>query len=187
MVTVIGARGAIGAMGAMGLVLGACSCTPAGRERAHAIETLSGIADVAQVSVGCEGRLLAADAWCADVVLKEGATLRFEKIGYNAFGPNAVNVVVAEAGGLVPRIASCTGVTAPNFHREAALGHHFSPTLIDVKEAVSRAREVLEEVQFWPQCPQSWEVQDRRGVNYRYCARRRDQHDEPPRPAGCPP
>jgi hypothetical protein len=76
-------------------------------------------------------------------------------------------------------------VASPNFHRAAPLGHHFHPTLIDLKEAVSRYREILEEVEFWPQCPQSWEVQDKRGRNYRYCARRKNTTDEPPVPAGC--
>jgi hypothetical protein len=111
--------------------------------------------------------------------------MRFERLGHDAFGPNAVNVVVAEAGGLVPLVASCAGVAPPNFHREAPLGHHFQPTLIDVKDAVTRSAEVLEEVQFWPRCPSSWQVQDRRGVNFRYCARRKDDTTEPPRPDVC--
>lgn len=162
-----------------------CAYTPAGRERMHAYDTLRGLPDVVETSVGCEGALLASDSLCAEVVLKEGGMLRFEKIGYRAFGSNAVNVVIAEAGGLVPRIASCAAVGAPNFHREGPVGHHFSPTLIDVKDAVTRWKEVLEEVQYWPQCPQFWEVQDRRGVDYRYCARRPDRQDEPPRPDSC--
>jgi hypothetical protein len=106
-------------------------------------------------------------------------------VGYKSFGPNAVNVVVSEADGLVPRIASCVGISSPNFHRDAPLGHHFQPTLIDVKDALTRSGEVLEEIQFWPQCPQSWEVQDKHGVNYRYCARRKNASEEPPRPASC--
>jgi hypothetical protein len=122
---------------------------------------------------------------CADVVIRDGESrrsLRFERLGFHSFGPNATNVVVAEAGGLVPRIRSCTGVGPPNFHRQAALGEHFQPPLIDVKEAVTRAREIVEEVQFWPRCPMSWDVQDRRGVNYRYCARTKTETTEPPRP-----
>jgi hypothetical protein len=77
-------------------------------------------------------------------------------------------------------------VTAPNLHREGPLGHHFEPSLIDLKEAVARRREVLEEIQFWPQCPQSWDVQDKRGRNYRYCARKSGALEEPPKPDGCP-
>ena len=168
------------------LVLGACAYTPAGRERAHADETLRGMQELQQVSVRCEGALLASDALCADVVTTEGKSLRFERVGFKAFGPNASHVVVAEADGWVPRVASCAGVAAPNFHREAPLGHHFGPTLIDLKDAVTRSREVLEEVQFWPQCPQSWEVQDKFGANYRYCAHRKGAPADPPRPGNCP-
>lgn len=181
------------ATGAMGLlVLGACalsSCayTPAGRERAYALEVLSSVGEVAKPIVGCENFLLAGDGLCAAVVMKGGATLRFDRVGFRAFGPTAVNIVVAEAGDLVPRIRSCDGVSSPNFHRDAPLGHHFSPTLVDVKEAVTRWEEVLEEVQYWPQCPQAWDVQDLHGVNYRYCAHRKNQAADPPRPEGCQP
>lgn len=190
MVILVGAQRARAAKGLVPLllagVLGAgCEYTPAGRERAAAVETLRAIPGVAQVSVGCEGGLLASNGLCADVEMKEGQKLRFEQVGHRSFGANAGTVVVASAGGLVPRIASCTGVGFPNFHRSGPLGHHFEPTLIDVKDAVTRAREVLEEVQFWPQCPQSWEVQDRRGENFRYCARRREASEEPPAPSGC--
>ncbi len=136
--------------------------------------------------VECAAGVLAGDRITATLGFESGATLRFEKLGYHAFGANAVNIIVTEAGGLVPRVASCSGIAPPNFHRESVLGHHFAPTLIDVKEALSRHREVLEEVQYWPQCPQSWDVQDKRGHNYRYCARRKGAQDEPPRPANCP-
>ena len=165
------------------LLSGACAYTPAGRERAHVYDTLHSMKELQQVSVGCEGAILASDSLCADVVTSEGKALRFERVGFNSFGANATNVVVAEADGWcrASRRARASGL--PNFHRDAALGPHFSPTLIDVKDAVTRSREVLEEVQFWPQCPQSWDVQDKRGVNYRYCARRKDSTDEPPRPA----
>lgn len=169
------------------LLLSGCSLTPAGRERAMVERTLRDLPEVVDVTVGCGSRVVASDAWCADVTTKGGETLRFERLGFKAFGANAVNVVVAAAGGLVPRIASCTTAGPPNFHRGGAVGHHFSPTLIDVAEAVTRAREVQEEVQYWPQCPQFWEVQDRRGVNYRYCARRASASEEPPRPDGCAP
>jgi hypothetical protein len=102
-------------------------------------------------------------------VTKDGATLLFDRVGFNSFGSTAVNVFVSEAGGLVPRVAGCDGVGPPNFHRDSALGHHFHPPLIDLKDAKFRYREVLEEVEFWPQCPQYWEAQDKRGQNFRYC------------------
>lgn len=168
------------------LLLCACAYTPAGRERAHVDEVLRALPEVTQTSVGCEGAIFASDSLCADVITKEGAELRFERVGFNSFGSNAVNVVLAEASGLVPRVASCTDVGPANFHHEAALGHHFSPSLIDLRDAVTRSREVLEEIQYWPQCPMSWEVQDKRGVNYRYCAHRKDAPADPPRPQHCP-
>jgi hypothetical protein len=146
---------------------------------------LRGMSELRQVSVGCESVLLAGDGLCADVVTAEGKSLRFERLGFNAFGRNAANVVVAEADGWVPRMASCSGVAAPNFHSEAALGHHFQPTLLDLSDAVKRSQEVLEEIQFWPECPQSWEVQDKFGARYRYCAHRKGAPAEPPRPSGC--
>jgi hypothetical protein len=129
--------------------------------------------------------VLASDSLCAEVLTKDGARLRFDRVGFNSFGSTASNVFVAEAGGLVPLVASCDGVGPPNFHRDSPLGHHFHPTLIDVKDAVFRYREVLEKVEFWPQCPQFYEVQDKRGQNYRYCTRRKGAAEEPPKPA-CP-
>jgi hypothetical protein len=129
--------------------------------------------------------LLASNTLTASVELRDGELIRFARVGYKSFGANAVNVVISEADGLVPRIASCEGVGFPNFHRSAPLGHHFQPSLIDLNDAVRRSGEVLEEIQFWPECPQSWEVQDQRGINYRYCARKKDAGEEPPRPANC--
>jgi hypothetical protein len=161
---------------------------PAQREVERTKEVLRTVDSVATVEVSCSGGVLASDGLCVDLVMKEdGAHLRFEHVGFHSLGSTAVNVFVAEAGGLVPRVASCDGPGPPNFHRESPLGHHFNPTLIDVKDAVFRYREVLEEVQYWPQCPQSWEVQDRRGANYRYCARKQGATEEPPRPASCSP
>jgi hypothetical protein len=173
-------------MGAGALcALAACSYLPASQERAHAMMMLQSVEGVTQVTIGCEGGVFAGDGLCADVVFEDGAALRFERVGYDSFGPTAVNVIVSQAGGLVPRVASCSGIMSPNFHRGGALGHHFAPTLIDVKEAASRRREVMEEVQYWPQCPQHWEVQDNRGQNFRYCARRSNATEEPPKPDRC--
>jgi hypothetical protein len=186
---VVGARvhGCMGVavLGAGVVALSACSYLPAAQEKARAEEILATVDSVSEVQFSCGGRVLARDSLCAEVVTKDGAKLRFERVGFNSFGSTAANVYVVEAGGLVPRVASCEGVGAPNFHRDSPLGHHFHPTLIDVKDAVFRYREVLEEVEFWPQCPQYWEVQDRRGRNYRYCAHRKDASEDPPLPAGC--
>ena len=148
-------------------------------------EVLKTIDTVKEIHFTCGRQFLASDSLCTDVMMKDGSQLRFERVGFNAIGSTAVNVFVAKAGHLVPRVASCDGVGSPNFHRDSALGHRFHPTLIDVKDAAFRYREVYEEVEFWPQCPQYWEVQDKRGANYRYCSRREDASDEPPRPGGC--
>jgi hypothetical protein len=158
---------------------------PAHREGERAREVIDTVDSVKSITLKCGGSMLANDSWCADVTMEDGTRLKFERIGFNAFGSAAVNVFVAEAGGLEPRIASCEGVATPNFHRESALGHRFHPTLIDAKDAMFRYKEVLEEVQFWPQCPQYWDTQDRRGANFRFCARKKGATDEPPRPA-CP-
>lgn len=161
---------------------------PSNREIEFVSSEIGKGADIKSSTVGrAEGyTLLASDTLFADIELPDGKRIRFVRVGYNSIGAGAVNVVVAEADGLVPRIASCDGVSFPNFHRGAPLGHHFAPTLIDVKDAVTRWRELLEEVQFWPQCPQSWEVQDKFGANYRYCAHRIDAPVDPPRPSNCP-
>jgi hypothetical protein len=155
---------------------------PANEERERTQAILGGVDDVMLATVGCGSRVFAGDQLCAEVIMKDGKKVHFSHLGFNSFGTTAVNVYVDEAGGLVPRIASCEGVGSPNFHRLAALGHHFHPTLIDVKEAVGRYRELLEEVTYWPQCPQYWEVQDKRGANYRYCSRKQNATEEPPRP-----
>jgi hypothetical protein len=174
----------LGCVGAA-VLMSACSYMPAQREAERAREVFGTVDTVASIKLECGGSILANDNWCAELTMKDGARLKFDRVGFNSFGSTAVNVVVVEAAGLTPRIASCEGVSSPNFHRESALGHHFQPTLIDVKDAVFRYREVLEEVQFWPQCPQYWETRDKRGVDYRYCARKKDATEEPPRPA-CP-
>jgi hypothetical protein len=165
--------------------VGACSYTPAGRELAHVEATLRALPDVEMVTVECGSTLLAGDGLCAAVTKKNGDRLRFDRVGYGAFGGSATNVVVAAAGGLETRVASCSGVTPANFHHDAAFSHHFSPTLFDLKEAVTRSREIVKEVQYWPRCPLFWELQDKRGINYRYCARPESNGDEPPRPDGC--
>lgn len=159
------ARGAIGAIGAIGMML-ACSSTPAPRELATS-----------------NGTFRMPDVY--EIVTKEGKFLRFERVTSGSYGPKATNVVVGEADGLEPRVASCAGVGPANFHRDAPLGHHFQPELIDLKEALTRTKEIVEEVSYWPICPMSWEVQDQRGDNYRYCARKRGDTTEPRRPDRC--
>ena len=168
------------------LFLAGCSYLPAGKECAFVEAQLKSVDGIQGMWVECPAGVFASDGITATIQFPDEGALRFERLGFNAFGPTAVNIVVAEAGGLVPRVASCSAIGPANFHRESPLGHHFHPTLIDVNEAVTRYREVLEEVQYWPQCPQYWEVQDKRGENYRYCARKQDAAEEPPKPDTCP-
>lgn len=163
-----------------------CAYLPGQREMERTQRILGTIDSVAEVHFTCGGSLLANDTLCTDVVMKDGSRLRFDHVGFNAFGTTAVNVYVAQADGLVPRIASCDKISTPNFHRDSVLGHHFRPMLIDMKDAVFRYREVLEEVQYWPQCPQSWAIQDKQGTSYRYCARPLADVAEPPKPERCP-
>jgi len=167
--------------------LSGCTVLPAQQERARTEAILSNLKDVVLADVECGSRVFAGDELCASVIMKDGAKIHFSHLGFNAFGAAAVFVVVDEAGGLIPRVASCDGLSPPNFHRSSPLGHHFRPALIDVRDAVSRHREVLTEVEWWPQCPQYWEVADRIGARYRYCARRRGAMEEPPKPANCKP
>ena len=178
---------ALGAAAALTAAMWFAGCSlPSSREAAFVETEIRKTVQLKSSLVERDGfALLANDGLTATVEFEDGKVIKFARVGYNSFGANAVNVVVAEADGLVPRIASCDGVGHANFHREAAVGHHFQPTLIDVKDALTRSRELLEEVQFWPQCPQSWEVQDKFGANYRYCAHRRDAPVDPPRPSGC--
>jgi hypothetical protein len=164
-----------------------CSYLPAQQERARAESILSNIKNVVLADVECGSSVFAGDEFCASVVMKDGAKIHFSHLGFHSFGAAAAFVVVDEAGGLVPRVASCGGISPPNFHRDGPLGHHFRPALLDVRDAVGRHREVLTEVQWWPQCPQSWEVEDRAGARYRYCARKPDAKEEPPKPANCEP
>jgi hypothetical protein len=146
---------------------------------------LSRIVNVQEAKVGCAGAFFSGDSLCAGIITKDGKILDFEQIGFSSFDARATAIVVAGAHGLEPRIASCTSSGPPNFHADAALGGHFDPPLINVTDAVERSGDVLEEVQFWPRCPMSWDVQDKRGVNYRYCARKKGETTDPPRPAGC--
>ena len=102
-----------------------CSSCPRSARRHRAEEILGTVDSVSAINFSCGGRVLASDSLCAEVMTKDGARLRFDRVGFNSFGSTAVNVYVAEAGGLVPRIASCDGVSTPNFHRSSPLGHHF--------------------------------------------------------------
>jgi hypothetical protein len=92
---------------------------------------------------------------------------------------------VIEAGGRVPLVVSCDArVAVADVDRSGLFGHHFTPALDGVSGAIQRYREVVEELEFWPQCPQFWELQEEGGPRYRYCARAPRTAAEPP-PAVC--
>lgn len=186
-----GSKGSRGSRRSKGLVLclvlfgSACSFLPAQQECEHVRSQLRSVEGIQSTQIDCPAGVFAGDGARATIQFPDEGALTFARLGFNAFSGTAVNIVLVQAGGLVPLVASCSGVAPPNLHREDVLGHHFAPTLVDVKDAVSRHREVLEEIEFWPQCPQYWEVQDTGGRNYRYCARKKDATEEPPRPENC--
>lgn len=177
--------GETGVIGALCFALGACSYTPATQQRARVEATLRGVPGVINVAVACDGGVLASDTLCATVMFTDKQTIHFARVGSKSFGVRATAVVVTQTSSLVPRVASCDGIGPPNFHRDAPFGHHFHPPLVDLTDAVTRYRQVLEEVQFWPQCPQYYELRDQRGADYRYCARRGDAAEEPAAPPNC--
>jgi hypothetical protein len=120
-----------------------------------------------------------------EMATEAGKKVRFEGTSSGSYGPRSTRILVAEADGLEPRVASCEGVSVANFHRDAPLGHHFRPELADLKEAFTRLEDIAREVSYWPRCPMTWDVQDAQGANYRYCARKKGETTEPPRPAPC--
>ena len=169
----------------LGCLSVSCAVLPANRECEFVNRQLGGIAQMKTAHIECPTGVFANDNISARIEMTDGTMLKFEHLGFNAFTSNATNIVVAEASGLVTRVASCEGVAAANFHREAPLGHYMRPTLIDTKEAVSRYRELQEVVEFWPQCPQYYAVQNRRGTRFHYCAKKPGAPEEPPRPETC--
>lgn len=167
------------------LSLSACSYLPAAQERLRAEQSLRAIPDVMMATVECGSRVFAGNELCAQVMLRDGVTIKLERLGGASFGGNSTNAFVTEAGGLAPRITSCEATGTPNFHRTGAMGHRFRPTVIDVAELIARRKELLTELQFWPRCPMFWEFADRRGAVHRYCARPTGAADEPPAPERC--
>ena len=167
----------------------ACALAPAAREQDYADGLLRAQPGVVNATVGCLTGFLAGSDLCAAVSMSDGTLLRFAGVGYRSFGNVATTILVTEAGGLVPRVISCgrAGVTsAAEFHRNGLFGHHFSPGLLDIADALRRHRDVIEELEFWPRCPQFWDVQDTQGVNHRYCAQMAAAPFEPPPRPHCP-
>lgn len=122
---------------------------------------------------------------CATVTMSDGARLRFIGLGFSSFGPVPSRIRVAEAGGRSPLIVSCDAkAVIADVDRSGLFGHHFSPALDGVADAIKRHRDVIEELEFWPQCPQFWELQETGGPRYRYCAHPARTAAEPP-PVAC--
>jgi len=169
-------------------VLVACAssaCTLAGtREEAYVREQLAALPLVEAVTVSCgSGWISARGDVCATLAMGEGPVLKFAGVGYDSFGSAPSRVLVAAAGGRAPLVVSCTSQSAvAAFDRGGLFGHHFTPPIEAVPEAVRRRREVIEELEFWPQCPQFWELAGRDGTAYRYCAHAVSAAPEPPPP-----
>lgn len=137
---------------------------------------------VESVGVSCNDAVwFAGGDVCATVAMSEGPTLRFRGLGYHSFGPAPSRVRVEAAGGRAPLIVSCESQSSfADVDRDGLFGHHFSPGLDDVAMAIRRRREIIKELEFWPQCPQFWELQAEPGLLYRYCAHAEKATAEPP-------
>lgn len=156
------------------------------REKQFVREKLEGIAGVKTVSVSCGANGFPRSDICATVAMADGAELKFFGLGYRSFGAGSPGVFLSAAGGRSPLVVSCDGSAGSvAVDRAGLVGHHFSPPIDDVSAALRRHRDLIEELEFWPQCPQFWEVASERGTTYRYCAHASVSAGEPP-PAPCP-
>lgn len=172
---------------AMALSVGVASaCALAGpREETFVRERLAGVEGVASVEVSCgSGWLTPKGDVCVTVITKAGKSLQFQDVGYDSFGTAPSRVRLSAAGGRSPLLVSCEGQWGfAAIDRSGLFGHHFSPVIEAVPEAVRRAADVVEELEYWPQCPQFWELGGPQGTIFRYCAHASGAPGEaPPRP-----
>lgn len=162
------------------------ACTLAGpREETFVRRNTGIITGVKSVQVSCaSGWLRAKGDVCLTVTMTEGAKLRFVGVGYQSFDSAPSRVRITAAGGRSPLVVSCESqYDFADLDRSGLFGHHFTPALEAVPEAVRRSKDVVEELEFWPQCPQFWELGGERGTTYRYCAHATGTVGEaPPRP-----
>ena len=185
----VAASGVRQAMGGLAVCLSAACAIAGSREQEFVREHMAALPGVEVVHASCSTALVFADAQvCVTVGMSEGAVLRFLDLGYQSFGPAPSRVRVAAAGGREPVVVSChSRAEFADIGRSARFGHHFSPPIDGVADALRRRREVIEELEFWPQCPQFWEVREDQGPLYRYCGRAAGTAgDEPPRPCDQP-
>lgn len=170
---------------------GAACLLPATREERQIQNALGALPGVAHVMVGCNDNYSAASDLCATVTMRDGLSVHFVDVGYRSFGTTASSVRVAEAGGRAPYVVSCKAggpviaSTAADFHRGGVFGHHLTPALLDLPEAIRRHRELAIQLQYWPECPQYWEGEGSDGMRHRYCAHSAGTAPvSPPRPCG---
>lgn len=165
------------AAGASASLMLACA-----REERFVRDHLEALPGVGSVEVSC-GEPGPSQGVCATLAMSDGKVVRFVGLGYQSFGPAPSRVRVAEAGGRVPLIASCQArAVVADVDRSGLFGHHFSPAIDGVTDAVRRHQDLIEELEFWPQCPQFWELQEEQGPLYRYCAHAAGAVAEPPPP-----
>jgi hypothetical protein len=170
---------------------GAACLLPATREQRHVQDAIGAMPGVAGVLVGCNDNYLAASDLCATVIMRDGLSVHFVGVGYRSFGTAASGVRVSEAGGRAPYVVSCSAggpiiaSTTADFQRGGRFGHHLTPALLDLPDAIRRHRELAIHMQYWPECPQYWEGEAADGLRYRYCAHAAGMAPvPPPRPCG---
>ena len=163
-------------------------CSLAGaREEEFVRANIATISGVKSVQAACASAWISANSdVCVTVAMSTGKELRFTDVGYQSFDAAPSRVRIAAAGGRSPLVVSCESQSDfADLDRSGLFGHHFSPAIEAVPEAILRSDDVVEEFEFWPQCPQFWELASEQGTTYRYCAHAAGKPAEsPPRP--CP-
>lgn len=161
----------------------ASGCTLAGAREAEFVRAnVATISGVKSVEAACgSGWLGARTDVCVTVAMTTGKELRFVDVGYRSFDAAPSRVRLTAAGGRSPLVVSCESqVNFADLDRSGLFGHHFSPAIEAVPEAILRSEDVVEELEFWPQCPQFWELASEQGTTYRYCAHASAKAAEPP-------
>lgn len=163
--------------------LAALSLAACGREERFVRDHITAMPGVTRVDAASCDDAVPNDGVCATVVMSDGAVLRFAGLKFDSFGPVPSRVGLVEAGGRSPLIVSCDALVAvADVDRAGLFGHHFSPALGGVTDAIRRHRDVVEELEFWPECPQFWELPQEPGPRFRYCAHRAGAAPELPPP-----
>ena len=165
--------------------LAGSGCTLAGAREAEFVRAnIATITGVTSVEASCGAGWISAKGDVCVTVVAAGKELRFVDVGYASFDSAPSRVRLTAAGGRSPLVVSCQSqLDYAGLDRSGLFGHHFSPAIEAVPEAVLRSEDVVEELEFWPQCPQFWELANEQGTTYRYCAHATGKPAElPPRP-----